>query len=189
MPQRFPRLAVVALLLSLVCIPACRQASGLTAPDNTLLITYPHSNEPVDAQTVRFDTGFYQATDESSAVFVMFAGPIESPTHAAVVRLLWRPLGGITPISDQATNCSIALIDYTAEPPATFAGAGFAFPSGEPGKDRFAMDLWEIDLLPPGADEQATPFRLAGRVVAERDDAVAQQHAETLLAQIPDAPE
>ena len=92
-----------------------------------------------------------------------------------VIDLLWPPKAGSTPITGDATNTSVRHLLFIDGEAGSYAGAGFAMPSGSPGDGSVRLDLWDTTIRLTGATDgfrgMLSPATLTGGFTATRDDA------------------
>lgn len=96
-----------------------------------------------------------------------------------VIDLLWPPKAGSTPINGEATNTSVRQIVLIDDEAGSYAGAGFAMPSGSPDNGPLRLELWDttirIDAASSGFRDMLSPATLTGGFTAIRDDAAVRQ--------------
>lgn len=95
------------------------------------------------------------------------------------IELLWTPLAGFTPMDSSATNASIRYIVLVEGHMGLYGGAGFAYPSSDPGAANVHVSLKDasIQLLEstPGFVDLLSPAQMTGAFTAKRDDKTARQ--------------
>ena len=88
-------------------------------------------------------------------------------THA---QLLWSPMPGSTPVDPTATNVVIRVVLLTDGELGIYGGAGFAWPSGTPGKTAMQLELVGSTLTllhsTEGFRDLLSPFLLLGTLRA-----------------------
>lgn len=88
-------------------------------------------------------------------------------THA---QLLWSPMPGSTPVDPTATNVVIRVVLLTNGELGIYGGAGFAWPSGTPGKTAMKLELVGSTLTllhsTEGFRDLLSPFLLLGTLRA-----------------------
>lgn len=105
-----------------------------------------------------FNTAVYSYDSSESVTIVLLQGTDDDPIQAAVVRLMWNPKAGYTPINANATNATIQYLVFADAPadelgPDTpgevgvYSGAGFLYLESDPGDNVLAASLWQADLL------------------------------------------
>jgi hypothetical protein len=95
------------------------------------------------------------------------------------LQLLWEPKPGATPMDVTATNATIRHVIIADGEVGVYGGAGFALPSGKPGRGRLKIALRDatIHLLEAtdGFNDPLTPARMTGNFVAEDDPQLARK--------------
>ena len=150
----------------------------------------------------RFDTAVYARHSAHEVTFVLWDGAEGDATQqAAVVRVLWRPRAGSTPLGSDATNATLtyAVLTNAGEGGGEgggkgggesgggviWTGGGFVGLRGKPGDDTLSGSVWSGDLSPlvaagpkqgdetNGGSASTFPRRatLRGSFTATRDDA------------------
>lgn len=95
------------------------------------------------------------------------------------IELLWVPLAGYTPMDSSATNASIRYVVLVDGHMGLFGGAGFAYPSADPGASTLHVSLKDasIQLLDSteGFVDLLTPAQMTGAFTAKLDDKTTRQ--------------
>ncbi len=94
----------------------------------------------------RFEHAVYTHTDAQTATVVMWSGEAQSAEQAVVMRVLWTPRAGATPLDDFATNVTVRWAIFAGGEAGLYSGAGFAFPFTSVGGRRLSMKLEQSDL-------------------------------------------
>jgi len=129
--------------------------------------------------TGSFDRAIYGHDAQDNLTVILLDGPRDTPMQAAVIRMLWMPQAGATPIDPSATNASIHYCIFAGEqkprPVGVYAGAGFLYPKRALGKPRLQAELWEASLQ---LSDRSDNFRdrlgqsvIKGEFTARRDEA------------------
>lgn len=118
-----------------------------------------------------FDQAVYMHTDEQTATVVLWknadkqndrvdapadadssaaapnAEPADPlPSHVAVLRVLWRPRAGATPLDDFATNLTMRWVVFAGKDAGVYSGAGFAYQFDEFGESKITLKLEQSSL-------------------------------------------
>lgn len=139
----------------------------------------------------QFDQCVYGYDNQSNITIILTAGQPENPTLAAVIRMLWQPRGGKTPVDPDATNATVHYVIFSGKQDVgVYGGAGFLTPAQKPGSDKLAAELRQsilrlrdksnafIDLLGPAT--------MTGQLVAKRDDAAAAEQLRLINQHVSD---
>jgi len=139
-----------------------------------------------------FDIAYYRYDDADAVTVVLIAGPEDSPTQAATIRLMWNPRAGKTPISDDATNATVQYVVFADrritegfyQEVGVYSGAGFMRLGAEPGSSQLTGRLRQADLLLSDRSERFKDLlgqsTLQGSFTARRDE----QKVNQLLRQL-----
>jgi hypothetical protein len=136
------------------------------------------SNEAVSMRG-GFETGLYSFDGKEHITVLLYDGPIDNPTQAVTIRMLWRPQAGRTPIDPTATNATVHYIILGGEAVGVYAGAGFLYPGSELGGDSLSAELWDASIRL--SDSNASFNDLLGNAMvqggfrARRDDVAVEQ--------------
>lgn len=129
-----------------------------------------------------FERGIYSFDGKNTATFVLLDGPTDNPTQAVTIRLFWTPRAGRTPIDRTATNATIHYLIFTPGDTAeagVYSGAGFVYPSENPGGRTIEASVWESNLLLTDRSEAFNDLLgqavLKGAFAARRDDLGVQE--------------
>ena len=130
--------------------------------------------------TTRFDHAVYSYQTPSNVTIVLVSGELDQPEQVAVVRMMWRPRAGRTPVTRGSTNATVHHIVFAGEQEAgVYHGAGFLFPLADAGDRLFRAELREMRMaLHDASDRFADPLGrsdLTGRIVAELDEAAVRE--------------
>lgn len=125
----------------------------------------------------RFETGIYRYEDQNEVTVLLFDGPLENPSQAVTIRMLWRPKAGATPIDPDATNSTVHYVILTGkdrDEVGIYSGAGYLYPRVKVGRPSLSASIWQANLH---LDSSTDGFRdllgqamLKGRFSARRDD-------------------
>lgn len=128
----------------------------------------------------QFDTALYGYDTENAIKIILFEGPVDHPTQACIIRLLWLPKAALTPIAPDATNATIQLIVFEpgdnpdAREVGVYSGAGYLFLKQKPGRARVAAAIWQATLALTDAthafDDRLGESQLTGKLIIQRDD-------------------
>ncbi len=123
-----------------------------------------------------FDRCLYQQGDNRSATVLLIDGDPRSPRQAVVIRLLWMPEAGATPVDRHATNATITHVIFAGrEDVGIYAGGAFLLPSGEPGDESLGGRIRDSNLRLTDSTQtfvdQLGLSKMTGTFVAQRDDA------------------
>lgn len=173
---------VVALIALCALIGGCGTKT-LTAPGGKLAVR-SQSNEGATLAG-GFDSGYYEYDDANNVRVVLFDGPPEQPTQAAVITMFWNPRAGRTPIDPTATNATVQYVIFSGESEVgIYSGAGFMHPKGKPGGDRLSAAVWQATLRLTDRSENFQDLLgqaiLEGNFSARRDDAAISQMVRRL---------
>ncbi|MEM6552820.1 MAG: hypothetical protein AAF750_11940 [Planctomycetota bacterium] len=171
--------AAVTLLLAttLALLPAC---SLWPTQPSALAISPVGGDEPLRLRG-SFDRAFYDFDDQNHVTVLLLAGPEDRPEQAAVLRMLWKPKAGQTPLAPTATNATIHYLIFAdantdagpLQEVGVYAGAGFLYLEGTPGSARLTGSLWEADLALIDRSDRFNdllgPSELEGSFTARRD--------------------
>jgi hypothetical protein len=150
-------------------------AMGLMGCEQSGELSVFSTLNPNTVLTGQFDTALYSYSDNNTVDVVLVEGPLESPTQAVHVRMMWAPRPGRTPIDHRATNSTIRYIVFTGEQTGIYAGAGYLFPQVKPGGDLFKASMRNSALRLKDATEGFEDLlglaTAEGGFVAHRDDA------------------
>ena len=139
-----------------------------------------------------FNAAYYRFDSTESMTFVLIEGPEDQPVQAAVIRLMWSPKAGKTPINPDATNATMQYIVFADRrlseglfrEVGVYSGAGYLYLNDDPGESRLTASLWEADLLLADRSERFKDLlgqsRLRGSFTAERNSAKVQELITTL---------
>lgn len=123
----------------------------------------------------RFDTGLYSYRDDNTLAVVLVEGPLEAPSQAVVLRMVWEPRAGRTPMDRRGTNTTVRYVVFAGEDAGVYEGAGFLFPRNNPGPGGFRANLRQASLRlldrSPGFVDRLGLAGASGQFTAERDDA------------------
>ncbi len=131
-------------------------------------------------------TALYAHEPDGDTIFVLsdlpreelLGGDIERG-QVLVLDLLWPPKAGSTPINGDATNTSIRQLVAIGEEAGSYAGAGFAMPSGSPETGPLRLELWDttirLESASPGFLDMLSPATVTGAFTATRDDAAVRR--------------
>lgn len=181
------RACAFALSLSALLLTGC---SLLPSQNGALAVT--GSGDEALRLRGDFDTAYYRYDDEDTVTVVLIAGPEDSPTQAATLRLMWTPRAGKTPISADATNATVQYVVFadrrTAEgyyrEVGVYSGAGFLTLGAEPGSATLTGSLRQADLLLSDRSERFKDLlgqsTLRGGFTARRNE----QKVDALLRQL-----
>lgn len=133
-----------------------------------------------------FRTGIYAHEPGGDTVFILSDIPLDALLEDGLDRgqllvldLLWPPRAGSTPISADATNTSVRHLVVVDGQAGTYAGAGFAMPSGTLGDGAVSLDIWDSTVRLVGATEGfrdlLSPARLTGTVTATENEAAVRR--------------
>ncbi|MEM6394388.1 MAG: hypothetical protein AAF797_16600 [Planctomycetota bacterium] len=172
--------AIFLLATAIALLPAC----SLWPTKPSALAISPVGNEPLRLRG-SFDRAFYDFDDQNHVTVLLLAGPEDAPgstpDQAAVLRMLWKPKAGQTPLAPAATNATIHYLIFadanTAAGPlqevGVYAGAGFLYLEGTPGTARLTGSLWDADLALIDRSDRFNdllgPSELEGSFTARRD--------------------
>ncbi|MHC4809981.1 MAG: hypothetical protein ACYTEV_06400 [Planctomycetota bacterium] len=134
----------------------------------------------------RLATAIYAHDPGGDTVFVLSDLPREALLEGnlprgqvLIIDLLWPPKAGSTPINGDATNTSIRQIVLVGDEVGSYAGAGFAMPSGSPDNGTLRVELWDttirLESASAGFRDMLSPATLTGGFTATRDDAAVQR--------------
>jgi hypothetical protein len=164
------RIHILLVLIALALLNACSSAGGELAVRS--------QSDPQAVLKSGFETAIYGYNDGQHVTIVLYDGPIENPTQAVTIRMMWLPRAGGTPIDATATNATIHYMIFTGSGNdllGVYSGAGYMYPSSTPGKDSLTAAVWEANLRLSDRSEQFTDLLgqaiLKGKFVARRDDA------------------
>lgn len=181
--------AVGALVMLLLLSAGCSLLPGGGASELVLRGRGAGEAEAGDGSAVgRFETAVYARHSADEATFVLWDGEGDGLQQAAVVRVLWRPRAGRTPLGSDATNATLTYVVLPAEGGdgegrgAIWTGGGFVRLRGKPGDETLGGSVWSGDLSPvvaikgegdDAAEGGGVPRRatLRGSFTAVRDDA------------------
>ncbi len=126
--------------------------------------------------STEFDHAVYSYETASKVTIVLTSGPLEQPEEVAVIRMMWRPAAGRTPMTRGATNATVHYIVFAGEEEAgVYHGAGFLFPLADAGDRLFRASLRQMRVgLHDASEHFADPLGrsdLTGDIVAELDEA------------------
>ncbi len=154
----------------------------------------------VDAAVLdaEFTTAVYAHEPGGDTVFVLADRPLEELIASGLERgqlvvldLLWPPRAGSTPISAEATNLSVRHLVVVDGEAGTYAGAGFAMPSGELGEGPVRLRIWDSTVRLAGATDGfrdvLSPARLTGTLTAVEDEATVRRVVAWLQVAGPDS--
>jgi hypothetical protein len=177
MPFRASRLLPALLLCAAGCqiLPELPRSTGgeLTLTGRTVLAKAQTVLESDDhpALTFPFDRAWYASEGKQSATFVLVQGDEAKPTAAALVRVLWRPVAGSTPIDEHASNATVHLMRFGASQTEVWSGAGFVFLKDKPKHPYMSAQCWNADIMlldaTPGAQDTLGTARAEGDFTAD----------------------
>ena len=167
---------ILALVLTATTTGCGRPWLNLGRGGGTLQVT-SNVDEATAVLRGNFQTGLYRLDSSNQVTVVLIDGPVESPDQAVTIRMLWPPHAGRTPVEETATNATVHYVIFPATPAeqvGIYSGAGYLFPSGDPGGSRMQADLWQatlkLDVATDGFRDLLGSATLEGRVKARRDD-------------------
>ncbi|MEM1212716.1 MAG: hypothetical protein AAGI68_10505 [Planctomycetota bacterium] len=167
---------LLLLVTTLAFIPGC----SLWPTRPSALAISPVGVEPIRLRG-SFDRALYDFDDQNHVTILLLAGPEDAPEQAAVLRMLWRPRAGQTPLAPTATNATIHYLIFAdantesglLQEVGVYAGAGFLYLEGNPGSARLTGSLWDADLALIDRSDRFNdllgPSELEGSFTARRD--------------------
>lgn len=124
-----------------------------------------------------FSTGVYRYDDANHITVVLLDGPIENPSQAVTIRMLWAPRAGRTPIDATATNATIHYVIFTGTDRAqagVYGGAGYIYPTSKRQASTLKAGVWEANLRmtdrSEGFEDRLGQAAVRGGLTARRDD-------------------
>jgi hypothetical protein len=139
------------------------------------------SNEAVSMRG-GFQTGLYSFDGDEHITVLLYDGPIDNPTQAVTIRLLWRPQAGKTPIDPTATNATVHYVILGGEAGqavGVYAGAGFLYPGSALGRDTMSAELWDASIKLTDSNAAFNDLlgnaKVEGGFRARRDDVGVEQ--------------
>ena len=145
-----------------------------------------------------FNSAYYVFDSTESITVILIEGPEDNPTQAAVIRMLWQPKAGLTPVNPDATNATIQYIIFANrrtdegffKEVGVYSGAGFLHLGSKPGDTRLNASLWQADLLLADRSDRFKDLlgqsTLRGSFTADRDSIKVQQLLKRLNLQVSD---
>ncbi len=103
-----------------------------------------HDDQPT--LTLSFDRAYYTCEGVQGTTFVLVNGDEAKPTEAAIVRVLWRPAAGSTPIDENASNATLRVLRFGATQTEVWTGAGFVFLKDKPRNFNMTGQCWNADI-------------------------------------------
>lgn len=174
LPARWLALALPLLAL-LILSTGCTPSGGGTLSIRSL----------TERDTVLrggFSTGIYRYDDLNHFTVILLDGPIENPTQAVTIRMMWAPRAGRTPIDGTATNATIHYMIFTGADKSQagiYSGAGYIFPTSEREADKLEAGVWQANLRltdrSPGFEDLLGQAAVKGGLTARRDDAAVEE--------------
>ncbi len=130
--------------------------------------------------STEFDHAVYSYETASKVTIVLTSGPVEQPDEVAIIRMMWRPAAGRTPMTRGATNATVHYIVFAGEDEAgVYHGAGFLFPLANAGDRLFRASLRQMRLgLHDASEHFADPLGrsdLTGDIVAKLDESAVRR--------------
>ncbi|MCX5658845.1 MAG: hypothetical protein NTW19_03885 [Planctomycetota bacterium] len=129
-----------------------------------------------------FTTGIYRYDDRNHFTVVLLDGPIENPTQAVTIRMLWAPMAGRTPIDGTATNATIHYVIFAGAEKAeagVYSGAGYIYPTSDREAEKLEAGVWQANLRltdrSPGFEDLLGQAAVKGGLTARRDDAAVEE--------------
>ena len=155
-------------------------------------------SEDAAVLSAEFVTAVYAHEPGGDTVFVLSDVPLDELLEEGLDRgqlvvldLLWPPRAGSTPISAAATNLSVRHLVVVGGEAGTYAGAGFAMPSGDLGEGPVRLRIWDSTVrLAGGTDgfrDVLSPARVTGTLTAVEDESAVQRVISWLRVASPPA--
>ncbi len=142
--------AVGALSTGCQMLPDLPRAQGgeLVLTGRTVLAKAATVLERDDQPTLAldFDRAYYTCEGTQATVFVLLQGDEAKPAAAAIVRVLWRPTAGSTPIDGHASNATLRVLRFGATQTEVWTGAGFVFLKDKPKNFYMTGQCWNADI-------------------------------------------
>jgi hypothetical protein len=179
--MRFPKpLIVLIIACALGALAGCEGDGGGNFAIRS--VTDPNTSLHGD-----FSHGIYRYDDKNNLTVLLLDGPIENPTQAVTIRLMWAPHAGRTPIDSTATNATIHYVIFTGQANAqvgVYSGAGFVFTKTDPGGPSLEASVWQASLRladkSQGFDDLLGQAMVKGGIAANRDDAAVSEKLRKL---------
>jgi hypothetical protein len=180
--RRFTRVvpaAAAAASALLMLLPAGCSTSGPGGTGGSMVSrSLAEDAAMLDAE---FRTAIYAHEPGGDTVFILSDVPLDALLEDGLDRgqllvldLLWPPRAGSTPISADATNTSVRHLVVVDGQAGSYAGAGFAMPSGTLGDGAVSLQVWDSTVRLVGATEGfrdvLSPARLTGSVTATENE-------------------
>ena len=150
-------------------LPACSATAELSVVSQA---------RPDTVYRSAFEHAVYRFDDDQHITALLYDGPVENPTQAVTIRMLWRPRAGRTPIDATATNATIHYVIFTGADNSRvgiYSGAGYLFPNTKVGDPSLTAGIWDANLRLFDRSEGFTDLLgqsiLHGDFIAKRDDA------------------
>jgi len=121
-----------------------------------------------------FGRGLYRLEGRSNLTVLLIDGTIDEPRQAVVIRMLWMPRAGRTPIDANATNATVHYLIFDGDDVGVYGGAGYLYPGRKPGRAKLKAGLWQANVsisdASEGFEDKLGTAMIEGRFTAERDD-------------------
>jgi len=125
-----------------------------------------------------FEKGYYRYHDKNGLTVLLVDGPVENPTQAVTIKMFWKPRAARTPISREATNCSIRYVIFAGDQVGVYGGGGFLYPNTKLGKEALVASVWngnmQLTANTPSFADRLVQAAIEGRFVTRRDDALVE---------------
>jgi len=138
--------------------------------------------EPQTVVEGDFDSGIYSFDDTGNITVLLFDGPVDRPTRAMTMRMMWEPRAARTPLAPGATNATIRYVIFRGDQKpmvGLYSGAGFLYPKGRLGSGNLTLSLWQGNLrwseASDGFEDQLGQVQIRGVFSAHRDDKAMHQ--------------
>ncbi len=167
-----PRISFFSLFITLTALllTGCVDHGGANFAIHSVI-------QPNTSLRANFTQGIYRFDDKNTMTILLLDGPIENPTQAVTIRLMWAPHAGKTPSGRTATNATIHYVIFAGsahQEVGLYSGAGFVYPESKPGADTLKAGMWEASLRltdkTPGFDDRLGQALGNGGLHARRDD-------------------
>jgi hypothetical protein len=176
------KLIIILLALALSCVTGC---GSVQTSNYGGKLSVRGEDDRQQVVTTRFTESIYSFDGNNSVTFLLSEGPIESTGTAVVIRMFWRPRVARTPIDTTATNATIHYVVFAPNGSVgVYEGAGFVYPSDDPGRPSLAAGLWQSTIRladgSMGFEDTIGRARLAGDFSAPRNDVILRQQVRQL---------
>jgi len=181
------------LFLAVVCLVGATGCGQFVFGEGGSLTAVSQSPDTPASLTNAFDHAIYGHDDKDMLTVILYDGAVDQPTVAAVMRMFYLPEASRTPVDATATNANVHYIIFAgggeaAREVGVYSGAGFLYPTADPGQAALKLELWEASIQladrSAGFENLLGQSVLRGSFTAHRDEAKVSRLLHTLNARV-----